>query len=235
MRTIRIWISLGFLVISTTAISAAEFRSVTLGDGTRIDFAVVLPPDFDADRTYPLLLALPPGRQDERMVRAGLSSYWEEAARQLGFIFASPIAPEVMFFRGVERHVPAFLDEIGRILPIDGAVHLAGISNGGLSAFRIAGLYPPLFQSITVLPGFPPTGEDRENLSKLKHMRITMFVGETDQPWRERSEETAQALRDLGVEVQLAVIPGEGHFLRSLAGAGIAPLITALKAARFTE
>jgi hypothetical protein len=145
MRTIRIWISIGFLLISTTAISAAEFRSVTLGDGTRIDFAVVLPPDFDADRTYPLLLALLPGRQDERMVRAGPSSYWEEAARQLGLIVASPIAPEVMFFRGGERHVPAFLDETGRILPIDGAVHLAGISNGGLSAFRIAGLYPPLF------------------------------------------------------------------------------------------
>lgn len=234
MRTIRIWIALGFLLISTP-VGAAEFRSVTLGDGTRIDYAVVLPPNFDTDKSYPLLLALPPGRQDERMVTAGLTGYWEEAARRLGFILVSPIAPEVMFFRGSERHIPAFLDEIGRRLPISSEVHLAGISNGGLSAFRIAGLYPPLFRSITVLPGFPPTGEDDKNLSKLKNMRITMFVGETDQPWRDRSEETARTLRDIGGNVQLNVIAGEGHFLRSLTGAGIAPLIEALNAARFTE
>jgi hypothetical protein len=235
MRTIGIWIALGFLLFSTTPIGAAEFRSVTLGDGTWIDFAVVLPPDFDADKTYPLLLALPPGRQDDRMVTAGLTGYWEEAARQLGFIVASPTAPGVMFFRGGERHIPAFLDEIRRSLPFTGPVHLAGISNGGLSAFRIAGLYPPLFQSLTVLPGFPPTGEDRKNLSNLKHMQITMFVGETDQPWRDRSEETARTLRDLGANVQLTVVAGEGHFLRSLTGPGIGPLIEALKSAGFTE
>lgn len=235
MRTIGTWVALGFLLFSTTSISAAEFRSVTLGDGTRIEFAVVLPPNFDANKTYPLLLALPPGRQDEPMVTAGLAGYWEEAARQLGFIVASPAAPGVMFFRGSERHIPAFLDALRRSLPITGPVHVAGISNGGLSAFRIAGLYAPLFQSLTVLPGFPPTDEDRKNLTNLKHMRITMFVGETDQPWRDRSEETARTLRDIGANVQLTVVAGEGHFLRSLTGAGIAPLIEALTAARLTE
>ena len=90
-----------------------------------------------------------------------------------------------MFFRGNGRQIPAFLDEIQRSLPIAGTAHLAGISNGGLSAFRVTGLYVPLFQSVTLLRGFPPTDKDRKNLSELKHMRITMFVRKTDQPWRD--------------------------------------------------
>jgi hypothetical protein len=90
-----------------------------------------------------------------------------------------------MLFRGSGRQIPAFLDEIQRGLPIASSVHLTGISNGGLSAFRVAGFHPPLFQWVTVLTRFPPTVEDLKNLSELKHMRITIFVGKTDQPWRD--------------------------------------------------
>ena len=154
----------------------------------------------------------------------------------LKFAEATPeIGYTSMWYRQEVPPMIERLDALRRSLPITGPVHVAGISNGGLSAFRIAGLYAPLFQSLTVLPGFPPTDEDRKNLTNLKHMRITMFVGETDQPWRDRSEETARTLRDIGANVQLTVVAGEGHFLRSLTGAGIAPLIEALTAARLTE
>ena len=68
------------------------------------------PPEFDPDKTYPPLLALPPSQQDDPMVTAGLTGYWEEAARQLGFAVVSSVAPGVMFFRGSGRQIPAFLD-----------------------------------------------------------------------------------------------------------------------------
>ena len=103
----------------------------------------------------------------------------------MGFVVVSTVAPGVLFFRGSGRQIPAFLDEIQRSLPIAGPVHLTGISNGGLSAFRVTGFPAPLFQWVTVLPSFPPTVEDLKNLSELKHMRITMFVGKTDPPWRD--------------------------------------------------
>ena len=57
-------------------------------------------------------------------------------------------------------------------------MHLAGISNSGLGALRVAGLHAPPFKLVAVPPGFPPTDEDRKNFSELNHMQITMFVGD---------------------------------------------------------
>jgi hypothetical protein len=99
-------------VIFTAPISAAASRLVTLGDSTWIDFAVASPPEFDPDKTYPPLLALPPGRQDDRMVTAVLTGYWEKVGRQLGFVVVSWVAPGVMFFRRIGRGIHVFLDEI---------------------------------------------------------------------------------------------------------------------------
>ncbi|NQV79984.1 MAG: hypothetical protein HQ495_05475 [Alphaproteobacteria bacterium] len=227
MYALRALLFLGLMGVATPAFSA-EFKTMRLADRTRIDYAIALPPSFDPTIAYPLLLALPPGRQDDRMVLAGLDSYWEQAAAQLGYIVVSPVAPRLLFFRGSERFIPEFLERIGRDVNVAGRVHLAGVSNGGLSAFRIAGLFPALFQTLTVLPGFPPTEEDRHNLVRLKNIRVSLFVGETDQPWRDHSEETAATLRTLGISVSLSVIPGEGHFLRTLSGTGIEPILRAV-------
>jgi len=55
-------------------------RSVTLSGGTTIQYAVVLPPNFDPSRTYPILLALPPGGQDLATVDALVNAYWIRGA-----------------------------------------------------------------------------------------------------------------------------------------------------------
>jgi hypothetical protein len=51
----------------------------TLAVGTyTLRYAMVLPDGYDPDATWPVLLALPPGAQDGRMVGAGLALYWED-------------------------------------------------------------------------------------------------------------------------------------------------------------
>jgi dipeptidyl aminopeptidase/acylaminoacyl peptidase len=138
MQAIRLLLILGLMGVATPSFSA-EFKTMRLADRTRINYAIALPPGFDPTVAYPLLLALPPGRQDDRMVLAGLDSYWEQAAAQLGYIVVNPVAPRLLFFRGSERFIPEFLQQIRRDMKFAGPVHLAGVSNGGLSAFRIAG------------------------------------------------------------------------------------------------
>ncbi len=198
----------------------AEFRTFVGADATVIDYAVVLPDGFSQDQTYPTILALPPGPQTRDMVNAGLASYWEDMAKQRGFIVVSPVAPNgQLFFRGSEIHIPSFLDHVAETLPVDGArFHVAGISNGGLSAFRIALAHPERIKSVTVLPGFPPSQAEFANLEALKGIQINMFVGAQDAGWLENSQATVDALLALGERPQFEILPGEGHFLRTIAG-----------------
>lgn len=48
------------------------FFTLELADATTLQYAVALPDDFDPQREYPVLLALPPGPQTREMVQLGL-------------------------------------------------------------------------------------------------------------------------------------------------------------------
>jgi predicted peptidase len=227
---VRLWISVLFAASLSHAVSAAEYFEAELTDGTLIDYALVLPDGFDSARTYPALLAFPPGPQTRAMVDAGLQSYWENMAIERGYIVVSSIAPDGhLFFQGGASLVPEFLDVILESLPIeDELFHVTGISNGGLSGFRVALDYPERFLSLMALPGFPPGEGDLDTLDRLDGMAINMFVGEFDQFWRERMVDTSEELARLGQPVHFEVLPGEGHVMRAIARAGAARLFDLL-------
>ena len=196
----------------------AELRTLRLSDGTEITFAIALPENFQAGKAYPALLAFPGGRQNVQSVKRGLERFWEVEARNRGFILISPAAPIGQpFFEEGAAHVPEFLGHIlstYRIL--GGKFHLAGNSNGGVSAFRAAVRFPELFQSLTVLAGFPTEPEDIAQLARLRSLAINMFVGDGDLYWKEGMESTRQRLAELGKDVYFEVIPRNGHFLPDL-------------------
>jgi pimeloyl-ACP methyl ester carboxylesterase len=214
-------LSVPFLTLALTgAVAGADVQWHTLEtpDGP-VTYALVVPEDA-GDRPRPALLALPPGPQDRRMVEAGLQRYWGRQAAARGWIVVSPAAPDgKLFFQGAERAIPALLDHVAGRLAIEGGVfHLAGSSNGGRSAFRVAGLHPERFASLTVLPGYPPADEDVARLPGLKGLPVRMFVGGNDGRWKQAMERTLERLETLGVDARLTVLPGEGHVPPSLDG-----------------
>ena len=72
--------------------AAAEYKTFTTTDGAVLEYALALPEGFDAARTYPVLVALPPGGQGRSMVEAGLPYFEAEGVRR-GYIVVSPAAP----------------------------------------------------------------------------------------------------------------------------------------------
>jgi hypothetical protein len=196
------------------------FHALELQDGTTLNYAVVLPNDFDSNKTHPVLLALPPGPQTEPMVNMGLERYWGQAAIDRGWVVLSPVAPGgVLFFQGSEAHLPGFMDRMAELYrPEENKYHLAGISNGGLSAFRIALQYPERVHSVLALPGLPPTQAEFQKLDLLTDIPVAMFVGEQDTQWRDGMAKTEQELARLGGKVFLEVVPDEGHVIQSLSG-----------------
>ena len=119
--------------------------------------------------------------------------------------------------------MPELLDKIAADYPPeDGRFDLAGVSNGGLSAFKAALSYPERFRSLVVFPGYSQDGGDDPNLSKLKDIGVSMFVGGDDTGWRdcERADRSRRS-KGLGYTVELHVVAGEGHIIESLTGADL--------------
>lgn len=193
-------------------------RTVTV-DGTELTYTLVTPEDHRAGTSVPVLLALPPGGQGQEEVDALLDRVWAAEARRRGWVVVSPRAPGTGLFSEVDSAalIPSLVDLVAAEYPPEGGrVHLAGVSNGGLSAFRAALDHPELFRSLLVLPGMPPTDDDYAKLERLTSIPVALFVGENDGGWREGSERVEAALRELGGRVSLTVSRGEGHILRGI-------------------
>ena len=190
-------------------------------NGIEVRYFVVLPDGFDSAREYPGVLAFGGGSQTPRITRGALENHWVSEAEQRGYIIISPAAPsDGLFFGKGALIFPEFLDQILSEYRIEGGrFHIAGRSNGGLSAFHVAASHPAYFRSVTGFPGYlqPATSERLEALSG---MCIYLHVGEFDPGWRRSIERQFEVFRARGLPTQFAVEEGMGHGLDSLAGEG---------------
>ena len=212
-------------------VAAAEYRSFAAADGTRINYAVVLPDGYQPGESYPVMLAFPPGPQTKAMVEAGLR-FWEGEGARRGYVVVSPVAPrQGLYFQGGAPYIADIFAEISnRYNVAGGKVHVGGISKGGLSAFHAAAAFPELIRTITVLPGFPAVGN--QVLERLKDVPLIMFAGERDRGWIKRMDATAAEMRRLGGEVHYEIVPNEGHVIQSLAGRNASRLFDLIEASR---
>src|SRR3954451_10892578 len=223
--------------VSTPGSSAAdnglEHQTFTTQDGTVIDYVMVLPPGRITGKEGKVVFTFPPGGQDLGTTEAVVDGRWRDEALARGWVVVSPAAPDSGLYYSDKsaKYVPELLDAIATDYPPEGGrFDLAGVSNGGLSAFKAALTYPERFRSLVVFPGYSQAGGDDPDLSKLKDIGVSMFVGGEDSGWRQASELTEQTLKKLGYTVELHVVEGEGHIISSLTGADLFDAIERVRA-----
>ncbi len=207
------------------------YKQITMTDATVLEFVVVYPDDLDLTKDHPVLIAFPPGDQSKSMVEWGLNKYWIDWSKKRNWIVISPIAPGGLpFYEGASVHIPDLLDWVRQEYRIEGdQFHVAGVSAGGYSGFRVAIDYPQNFFSLTGLPGLPPEEEDHQKLDSLLNMKVNMYAGQNDFDWVQAMETTAQELVDLGVDVTFMIIPYEGHVINSITPAMLFDLFNTLR------
>lgn len=211
---------LSALVLANLAPAKVINREVAVA-GVTVHYTVVLPTNFDPSQSYPAVLAFPPGNQDMNMVRTTLIGNWSREAQRRGYIVVIPAAPDGQSFnREGARVFPEFLDKLLADYKIrDNKFHIAGMSAGGISAFRVAASHPRYFLSVTGFPGYlrdaPPEG-----LNALAGLCIYMHVGELDERWVAPVRRQASDLKAKGYAVRLTVEKGEPHVIGALSGAG---------------
>jgi poly(3-hydroxybutyrate) depolymerase len=212
IRQFQILIAITIL-LRVNASASTLAKSGTFG-GSKVDYKVVLPNGFDPARTYPVILAFGGGSQDMRSVDGALKGYWEGEAERRGYIVVSPAAPgDQLFFESSDRIFPEFLDMILHEYKVQGGrMHVAGPSNGGVSAFHVASLYPQYFWSVTVFPGYL-NDTTAPVVEALKSMCIYMYVGDRDNDWGRAMKQQYDLFRKKGYTVQFVPEEDQGHNL----------------------
>jgi poly(3-hydroxybutyrate) depolymerase len=212
------------LLLTPAALAKVIDQDATIA-GLPLHYKVVLPKDFDASKAYPAVLAFPPGSQGMDMVMTTLVQNWAGEAQKRGYIVIIPAAPVGrLFFEDGARVFPEFLNKLMSDYKIrDNKFHIAGMSNGGISAFYIAAAYPSFFSSVTGFPGYMPEATP-EKLKALSKMCVHMHVGELDTGWLSTMQKQAADLRAAGIDARFSVERGEQHVIRALTGEGAARL-----------
>jgi len=226
-------VAIAAVLLSGQPLAAEVMDKVADISGTKLQYKVVLPNGYDPAKAYPAILAFGGGPQTMQMVEATLRRNWREQAETLGYIVILPAAPNGdLFFESGDRVFPAFIVKLlGDFKILQNKFHIAGVSNGGLSAFHIASLYPQYFWSVTGLPGFLDDASP-ERVRALAKMCIYMYAGELDEDWLQSEEQQAAKFRSQGFTVEFSEEKGEGHVMRTLDGQGAARLFKQLEQAR---
>ena len=208
------------LLLATHANAEIVAKTGTFS-GITVSYKVVLPTGYDPAKTYPAILAFAGGGQDMNVVNNVLENHFKGEAERRGYIVIIAAAPNgELFFQGGDKIFPAFLDQMLKNYKVEtGKFHIAGRSNGGLSAFHIAASHPKYVRSLTGFPGFlqPAT---TARIEALRPMCIYMHVGEKDPGWRQAMQQQYEMFRQKGFRISYAVEPGMEHSLETLAGAG---------------
>jgi poly(3-hydroxybutyrate) depolymerase len=201
--------------------------------GVPVHYKLILPKDYDASKEYPAVLAFPPGSQSMDMVMTTVQRNWAAEAEKRGYIVIVPAAPRgEYFFEGGARVFPQFIEQMLKEYKIkDRKFHIAGMSNGGLSAFYIAASYPQYFWSVTGFPGYLPDPTPAR-VSALAKMCINMHVGELDTGWLEDMQDQARQFRAKGYTVAFTVEKGQSHVIGTLTGEGAARLFDEIEKAK---
>lgn len=213
--------------------SNVQHLTFTAADGTVIDYVLLVPPGRTTGQPGKVLFTFPPGGQDLGVTERIVADRWHDEAVARGWVVVSPAAPPsgLYYSDPAAKLVPELLDAIAADYPPEGGkFDLAGVSNGGLSAFKAALSYPDRFRSLVVFPGYSPDGGDDPNLSKLKGIGVSMFVGGDDTGWLDASKQTEATLKGLGYTVELHVVAGEPHIISSLTGADLFDAIERVRA-----
>jgi len=205
------------LVVAASPAGAELVEKSGRFGGLQVAYKVVLPNGYDPARAYPVVLVFTGGPQQLRGAEGTLNTDWRQEAERRGYVVISPGSPDGrLFFEGADAIFPEFLDMIVREYKVArGRLHVAGHSNGGISAFHVAATHPSYFATVTGYPGLLDGQRDPSRMQALEPMCLFMHVGDQDGGWLSWMQEQSENMRRQGFRIKYTVEKNQVHRLRA--------------------
>jgi predicted peptidase len=205
-----------------TGVNTAEGfhdRSFELAGGGLSRYVVYVPPGYDPQRPWPLIVFLhgrgEGGTDGRKQLRVGpaiaIQHDFRERGKPFPFLVLFPQDPKLMWAigSGAEDILTGALDDIERAYHVDPRrVALTGHSAGGVAVWKLAAKYPDRWAAIAPLCGTVPP----ELAVSVKHIPCWYFHGTEDAVDSvERARSLIAAMRQAGAQPRYTEFPNLDH------------------------
>jgi len=213
VRAIRFIVTL--VLLAPVSVSAGDgqtlYRQVTTMSGESIPYAVHLPPAYDAEASYPVLIG--PG-DGEDGAEAGF--YWRTEPHIDGWI----IVDAQLWESDTKDNIGALLDAVLAEFNVEGGkFHAVCWSANSAGIFRLITDHAERFHSITGMAG-NPRGVSGDDIDALQLVKVQFVVGENDRYWQRSARDAHDLLVAGGVDSVLEIVPNGEHVMTEQIGAG---------------
>ena len=195
-------------------------------DDTEQPYGLYLPPNFDEQKQYPLVIMLHGAGSNHRLALRRVfgksnapdetdveaSRYFPEW-QDVDYIVASPLARGTAGYQGIpEQDVYDVLADVKRRFKIDeNRVYLTGLSMGGGGTLWLGLTRPDVWAAIAAVCPAPPAGTDQLAGNAL-NFPVHFFQGEADPVVPvQGTRDWVKRLEELGTQVMYAEYPGVDH------------------------
>lgn len=192
-------------------------------NGIEIKYHIILPENYNKSKTYPAMLAYPPGSQGKTSADWALSEFWGTAAGTKDWIIVVPVAPKNGWINHPSHHaLNDLLKTVKRNYEIeDGKFHMVGFESGARPAATFALMSKQYFQSLTIISSYALERWDDEDLRSFNIMPVKMIVGGDDEHGLAAAHRVEGLFKQFEVEYDLEIIPNEARHLPSLRNAAL--------------
>lgn len=186
------------------------YGHVQIPSGQNLPYAVHLPPDYDADQDYPVLIG--PG-DGENGSDPGF--YWQTDPNIQGWI----IVDAQLWDADTGPHIELILDAVIDAYNVEGEkFHAVCWSANSAGIFRLITANADRFHSITGMAGNPGSVSDSD-IEALQPVKVQFVVGENDTYWLRSARDAHEKLKAGGVDSVFEVVPNGEHVMTNLIGA----------------
>jgi dienelactone hydrolase len=214
MRNIFIASILAFgTILSVPAFAAGGetlYRQVESSSGAILPYAIHLPPEYDPDADYPVLLG--PG-DGEKGSDPGF--YWQDEPHIEGWI----IVDAQIWDSATKRELDALLDAVAAEVNVEGGkFHAVCWSANSAGIFSLITKHANRFHSITGMAGNPGRLSSAD-IDALQTVKVQFVVGENDPYWQRSARDAYEKLIAGGVDSVFEIVPNGKHVMTDLIGA----------------
>ena len=214
MRNIFIASILAFgTILSVPAIAAGGetlYRQVESSSGATLPYAIHLPPEYDPDEAYPVLIGPGDGEKD-----ADPGFYWQNDPYIDGWI----IVDAQIWDSATTRNFDVLLDAIANDIKVEGGkFHAVCWSANSAGIFSLITKHANRFHSITGMAGNPGRLSSAD-IDALQTVKVQFVVGENDSYWQRSARDSHEKLIAGGVDSEFEIVPNGEHVMTNLIGA----------------